>query len=181
MRQPGGGFVRTADRLAVGVSQLTRPDSFHAGSRGSQRQDQVRFRLFDVAVAFVFEGGAQLARVCFWKPVGSTRLSRRRCLILPITDADHVSPRLLSFYTLLSDPNTRFSHQPLLVRKYKSFLILWAAGRSDDIFFAALVRKSRAGVLAWAPSPLSGHSLTAPIDTLHPAVKSGVLLKCVSA
>lgn len=68
VRQPGGQFVRTADRLAVGVSQLTRPDSFHAGSCDSEREDWVRFRLFDVGVALVFEDSAQLARVCFSKP-----------------------------------------------------------------------------------------------------------------
>lgn len=68
MRQPGGRTVRTADRLAVVVSQLTRPDSFHAGSCDSEREDWVRFRLFDVRVAFVFEDSARIARVCFCKP-----------------------------------------------------------------------------------------------------------------
>ncbi|KAM7398375.1 hypothetical protein PAMA_006331 [Pampus argenteus] len=33
--------VGTADRLAVGVSPLTRPDSFHAGSCDSEREDRV--------------------------------------------------------------------------------------------------------------------------------------------
>lgn len=68
MRQPGGRTVGTADRLAVGVSQLTRPDSFHAGSCDSEREDWVRFSLFDVGVAFVFEDSARIARVCFCKP-----------------------------------------------------------------------------------------------------------------
>lgn len=68
MRQPGGQAVRTADRLAGDVSQLTRPDSFHAGSCDSEREDWVRFRLFDVGVVFVFEDSAPFAPVCFCKP-----------------------------------------------------------------------------------------------------------------
>lgn len=47
--------VGPADRLAVGVSPLTRPDSFHAGSCGSEREDRTRSRPFDVRVALVFE------------------------------------------------------------------------------------------------------------------------------
>lgn len=68
VRQSGGRTVGTADRLAVGVSPLTRPDSFHAGSCDSEREDRVRFRLFDVGVPLVFEGPARSARVCFFKP-----------------------------------------------------------------------------------------------------------------
>lgn len=68
MRQPGGRTVTTADRLAVAVSQLTRPDSFHAGSCDSEREDWVRFRLFEVRVALVFEDSAGIAHVCFCKP-----------------------------------------------------------------------------------------------------------------
>lgn len=134
-RQPGGEFVRTADRLAVGVSRLTRPDSFHAGSCNSEREDWVRFRLFDVGVAFAFEDSAQLARVCFWKPCWVSVPWPQRPSDLSNNRADHFSPRLLSFYNRLSDPDTRFSHHALLFRKYKSFLLLWAAGRSDYIFF----------------------------------------------
>lgn len=37
VRQPGGARGRPADRLAVGVSGLTRPDSFHAGSCDGER------------------------------------------------------------------------------------------------------------------------------------------------
>lgn len=53
-----GQTVGTADRLAVGVSPLTRPDSFHAGSCDSEREDRVGFRAFDVGVALAFEGAA---------------------------------------------------------------------------------------------------------------------------
>ena len=67
-RQSGGQTVGTADRLAVGFSLLTRPDSFHAGSCDSEREDWVRFRLFDVGVALAFEGTAHFACVCFFKP-----------------------------------------------------------------------------------------------------------------
>lgn len=136
-RQPGGQFVRTADRLAVGVSPLTRPDSFHAGSCDREREDWVRFRLFDVGVALCLKTALGLPVFAFGSPVGSARLSRRGRLILPIADADQFSPRLLSFYNLPSDPKARFSHHALLFGKYKSFLILWAAGRSDYIFFVA--------------------------------------------
>lgn len=60
--------VGTADRLAVGVSPLTRPDSFHGGSCGSEREDGVRVRPFDVGVALAFEATARFASVCFFKP-----------------------------------------------------------------------------------------------------------------
>ncbi len=65
VRQRGGQTGGTADRLAVGVSPLTRPDSFHAGSCSSEREDRLRFRLFDVGVALAFEGTAHSASVCF--------------------------------------------------------------------------------------------------------------------
>lgn len=55
--------VGTADRLAVGVSPLTRPDSFHAGSCDGEREDRVRFGAFDVRVALAFEGTAHF-RLC---------------------------------------------------------------------------------------------------------------------
>lgn len=64
VRQPGGRTVGTADRLAVGVSLLTRPDSFHAGSCDSEREDRVTFRPFAVP----FEGTARFACVCFFNP-----------------------------------------------------------------------------------------------------------------
>lgn len=67
VRQPGGQTVGTADRLAVGVSPLMRSDSFHAGSCDSEREDRVRFRLFDVGVVFAFEVTAHFASVCFFK------------------------------------------------------------------------------------------------------------------
>ena len=62
-----GQTVGTADRLAVGVSLLTRPDSFHASSSDREREDRVRFRAFDVRVALSFEGTAHSASVCFFK------------------------------------------------------------------------------------------------------------------
>lgn len=63
VRQSGGRTVGTADRLAVGVSPLTRPDSFHAGSCDGEREDRVRFRPFDVGVPLAFEGTAHF-RLC---------------------------------------------------------------------------------------------------------------------
>lgn len=59
--------VGTADRLAVGVFLLTRPDSFHAGSCDSEREDWVQFTAFDVGVALAFEGTAHFSSVCFFK------------------------------------------------------------------------------------------------------------------
>lgn len=61
VRQPGGARVRPADRLAVGVSGLTRPDSFHAGScDGEKGGDRARLGLFDAGVASLFEASACL-------------------------------------------------------------------------------------------------------------------------
>lgn len=83
--------VGTADRLAVGVSPLTRPDSFHAGSCDSEREDWVRFRMFDVGVALAFEGTARFASVCFFKPccVRLPKLPRRwGGWTLPVTHSD---------------------------------------------------------------------------------------------
>lgn len=48
VRLSGGGAAGPADRLAVGVSALTKPDSFHAGSCDSEREDQRRLGAFDV-------------------------------------------------------------------------------------------------------------------------------------
>lgn len=47
---------------------LTRPDSFHAGSCDSEREDRVRSRVFDVGVALVFEGTAFRLCLLFLKP-----------------------------------------------------------------------------------------------------------------
>lgn len=65
-RPPDSQTVGTADRLAVGVSPLTRPDSFHAGSCHCEREDWVRLGAFDVGVALVFEVAAHFAPVCFF-------------------------------------------------------------------------------------------------------------------
>lgn len=62
----GDGFCvdrQTADRLAVGVSPLTRPDSFHGGSGDGERQDWVGFTAFDVGWHRHLK-----ASVCFSKP-----------------------------------------------------------------------------------------------------------------
>ena len=49
------------------VSPLTRPDSFHAGSCNSEREDRVRFRVFDVRVVLAFEGTAHFGSVYIFK------------------------------------------------------------------------------------------------------------------
>ena len=71
--------VGTADKLAVGVSPLTRPDSFHADSCNGEREDRVRLRVFDVGVVLVFEGTAYFASVCSFKPLlyQNARAARR--------------------------------------------------------------------------------------------------------
>lgn len=65
-RPPDSQTVGTADRLAVGVSPLTRPDSFHADSCHCEREDWVRLGAFDVGVALVFDVAAHFAPVCFF-------------------------------------------------------------------------------------------------------------------
>lgn len=57
------GTAGTADRLAVGVPPLTRPDSFHAGSCDSESEDRVRLKAFDVGVALEFEVTAHFSSV----------------------------------------------------------------------------------------------------------------------
>lgn len=62
--------VGTADRPAVGVSPLTRPDSFRAGSCHSERADRLRFGVFDL-LAWGWCLKLLLPLFAFWSPVVS--------------------------------------------------------------------------------------------------------------
>lgn len=155
--------VGMADRLAVGVSPLTRPDSFHAGTCRSEREDRVRLGAFDVGVALAFEVAAHfLPPFAFFKPCCVRRSS------LPGAGAGRPQTLTAKNRTPASARNSRHLHHlsgrlgdptfllfcPLQVF---GFLSLQPENIRRSLF---CFKPGNPGLACWLGFPLSGPPLT---------------------